>query len=503
MTPHAIRYGIAIAAVLSACDIASTPQAPTSDGGAPFIERSTAASCTLRSVGNAANYAPPWSCGTRVQVVITSVGGSYSQTMSDAVDAARNAWSTVFVTGYNLPQLVTSPSSTQLIVKFDLSLAGHYWCGATALGQVPRVMTIAQSDGNTCSVIDDPSSPPRMVTDLTSVLKHEFSHAVGFIKHLSTSATSGCTAALPTAPAALNSSICDYERQVVWYMYGLRNTDPAIDQPMIHGSVSLNPASARLNSGASQQFAAGVDPAGTPLSWTIQDPIASFTTQSNTGATVQAGQTAGQTSIIAQEAEAPTLVWPSATGTAALTVSNVATVAVTPSPATICTVGTVVLTATARDAAGNIIQTGTANWSSGNLNAATVTVSPTDNRKATVTPVAAGQVTITANVEGINGTGTVTINNCPPLPTPTNCTIQYIPQPNYLKVAWTNADPSASTEVDINANGVWIGPSTQAPGITQYIYVLGTTRGLFYAHVRHVKTGYPSSAYCTTGSTSK
>lgn len=84
---------------------------------------------------------------------------------------------------------------------------------------------------------------------------------------------------------------------------------------------------------------------------------------------------------------------------------------------------------------------------------------------------------------------------------PTNCTLQKIPPPSgYLKVAWTNAGQNASTEVSIWHNGVWNVVSTEAPGISQYFYILGGQTGQFFARVRHVKTGWLPSSYCTTGS---
>ena len=87
-----------------------------------------------------------------------------------------------------------------------------------------------------------------------------------------------------------------------------------------------------------------------------------------------------------------------------------------------------------------------------------------------------------------------------PLPPPTNCTLQKIPPPsNYLQVSWTNGDATASTEVSIWHNGAWNVVSTQSPGATQYVYILGGQTGLFQARVRHLKSGSTPSNYCTTG----
>jgi len=84
------------------------------------------------------------------------------------------------------------------------------------------------------------------------------------------------------------------------------------------------------------------------------------------------------------------------------------------------------------------------------------------------------------------------------LPAPTSCTLDYIPTPHYLKVAWVNAEASASTQVEImnSQNGTWQVVGTASPGVTQFFYVVGP--GLYYARVKHVKSGSTSSDYCNT-----
>jgi hypothetical protein len=106
-----------------------------------------------------------------------------------------------------------------------------------------------------------------------------------------------------------------------------------------------------------------------------------------------------------------------------------------------------------------------------------------------------------SQVSGRKSQGDGTLVALSQLPPPTNCTLQKIPPPSgYLKVAWTNGDASASTEVSIWHNGVWNVVSTESPGISQYFYILGGQTGQFFARVRHVKAGFDPSNYCTTGS---
>lgn len=84
---------------------------------------------------------------------------------------------------------------------------------------------------------------------------------------------------------------------------------------------------------------------------------------------------------------------------------------------------------------------------------------------------------------------------------PTNCTLQYIPPPHYLQVKWTNSGQSGvSTEVWIlQSGGSWQLVGTASPGATQWTYYIGTQTGIFYAQVRHVKSGSNPSSYCATG----
>ena len=97
-------------------------------------------------------------------------------------------------------------------------------------------------------------------------------------------------------------------------------------------------------------------------------------------------------------------------GTATVTVSSVpvATVTVAPATSNIAVNGTVQLTATLRDAAGNILTGRTVTWTSSH----TTTRARVD-ANGLVTGVGAGTATITASSEGRSGTATVTVAAAP------------------------------------------------------------------------------------------
>ena len=91
--------------------------------------------------------------------------------------------------------------------------------------------------------------------------------------------------------------------------------------------------------------------------------------------------------------------------TVTVTQAAVATVTVTPTPLSMSVGQTTQLTATLKDAAGNVLNGRTVTWSSSNPGVATVSA------PGMVTAVAAGTTTITATSEGKSGTAAVTISN--------------------------------------------------------------------------------------------
>ncbi|MBM3842946.1 MAG: hypothetical protein FJ397_06730 [Verrucomicrobia bacterium] len=92
-------------------------------------------------------------------------------------------------------------------------------------------------------------------------------------------------------------------------------------------------------------------------------------------------------------------------GTAAITVPvPVATVTIAPTSATVTVGGTQQLTATTRDASGNVLTGRTVTWTSSNTGVATVSTT------GLVTAVAAGSATISATSEGRSGTAAITVH---------------------------------------------------------------------------------------------
>jgi uncharacterized protein YjdB len=177
-------------------------------------------------------------------------------------------------------------------------------------------------------------------------------------------------------------------------------------------TVQVVPLSASVNIGGTAQFAATLlDGTGQTLSatgrtvaWSSSDATKA-TVNASTG--VATGVALGSATITAA-ASSPGQS-PAVTATASLTVSSVpvATVTVSPSPATVH-VGSAyqrTFTAVTRDALNNILAGRAVVWTSGNQ-----TVAQVDPSTGVVTGVATGSATITATSEGKSGTSTVTVD---------------------------------------------------------------------------------------------
>ena len=169
--------------------------------------------------------------------------------------------------------------------------------------------------------------------------------------------------------------------------------------PVPVASVAVAPASATIVVGATQQLTATpLDSAGNPLTgrtvtWTSSDP----TVAPVSGSGLVTGVAVGSVTITATSE--------GKSGTASITVNPppVATVTVSPASASIRVGSTVQLTATLKDANGNVLTGRTVTWTSSNTKAATV------NASGLVTALATGSATITATSEGKSGTSIIKV----------------------------------------------------------------------------------------------
>src|SRR5256712_814695 len=235
-------------------------------------------------------------------------------------------------------------------------------------------------------------------------------------------------------------------------------------------SVVVSPASATVSMGSTQQLsatpkdAAGNVLAGRAVAWASSNPA--LATISASG--LVTGVAAGAVTITATSE--------GQSGTASVTVANVpvATVTVTPTAPNMYVGGTVQLTATLKDASGNLLSGRTVTWTTSSSAVATVSAS------GLVTGVAVGAATITATSEGQSGTAAVTVASVPVAsvavsPAAANIylggTQQLSATPkdaagNVLAgraVAWASSNPALAT---ISASGLVTGVAAGAVTIT-------------------------------------
>ncbi|HEV2750218.1 MAG TPA: Ig-like domain-containing protein [Gemmatimonadales bacterium] len=168
-------------------------------------------------------------------------------------------------------------------------------------------------------------------------------------------------------------------------------------------SVTVSPSSANIAiTGTVQLTATPKDANGNPLSGRAISWASSNTNVAtvNTSGLVT-GVTAGSVTITATSE--------GQSGTATITVAGapVASVTVTPASASVQAGQTVQLTATLKDANGNILTGRTVTWSSNTTTVATVSSS------GLVTTTVAGSATITATSEGQSGTSAITVTAVP------------------------------------------------------------------------------------------
>src|SRR3989441_622327 len=164
-------------------------------------------------------------------------------------------------------------------------------------------------------------------------------------------------------------------------------------------SVTVTPGTASLTVGQTVQLTATPrDANGNPLT----GRAISWSSSNNNIATVNGsglvtGVTAGSVTITATSE--------GQSGTASITVAGapVASVTVTPPSASVPAGQTVQLTATLKDANGNVLTGRTVTWASNNTTVATV------NSNGLVTTKVAGSATITATSEGQSGTSAITV----------------------------------------------------------------------------------------------
>ena len=193
-------------------------------------------------------------------------------------------------------------------------------------------------------------------------------------------------------------------------------------------TVTVSPASAAILVGGKVQLAAAArDSAanvltGRVVTWASSAPAVA--TMSASG--LVTGAAAGTATLTA------TSEGQSGTAAVTVTVAPVATVTVSPASASVAAGQTVQLTATPKDANGNLLTGRVVTWATSNAAVATVSAS------GLVAGALAGAATITATSEGPSGSAAITVTTLPP---PSGCTTAC----RYVAVTGNDANAGTST----------------------------------------------------------
>ncbi len=271
-------------------------------------------------------------------------------------------------------------------------------------------------------------------------------------------------------------------------------------------SVSITPPTASLTTGSTVQLTAtALDAAGNVLTgravtWTSGTPAVATVNSAGLVTGVAPG-----TAVITADVGGVT-----ATATMTVTLVPVASVTVTPGGATVTAGATVQLTATPRDAAGNVLSGRTTAWK-----AATTTVA-TVNANGLVSAVSAGTSVITATIDGISANVTITVTNAPVIsasvsPTSSNIVVGGTVQLTVTArdgsgnvvtgrpTVWTSGNPAVAT---IDVNGLVTAVAAGSTSLTVAVEGVRATANLTVTEVPIASIALnPATATVTAGAT--
>ena len=255
-------------------------------------------------------------------------------------------------------------------------------------------------------------------------------------------------------------------------------------------TVTVTPASSTLAAGATTQLTATLrDANGNTLTGRA-------VTWSSSNASVATVDGNGKVTAVAPGTAIITATSEGKSGTAQVTVTAppptpVGSVIVTPSTASVQVGTSTTLTATVRDASGNVLQGRSVTWSSSNTAVASVSSS------GVVTGVAAGTATITATSEGKSGTATITVTPALSIRvTPTSAEVQ-AGQTVQLQATVTGTD-AAITWTSSDTNIATVSGTGLVTGVRQGSATITATVGTASATATITVTPAPAPAQAPT-----
>lgn len=359
-----MRRAMAVLVIVAAAAAACSPERTIrpgdgSEGPPPVFSYPSPGTCS--SVGNAQGTAgshhwAKWVDGSSVQHNVFPCGANVVVQNEGGVAQLSNAigiWNVV-LQEHGLPTLALSggPSDPRIIVR--MVGEGDFACGVTKLhlNAAPvisdTIFIYRSTLPNNC--YDGPNSRTVVYSngnELKKLIAHEIGHAIGFLGHFilgdeydGEEHVKYCVNVVPPNLAVpLNGTVCQHEKSIIYYGYGLQGEDPSLAKHFVMGLV-VSPLTVGLDLNASaaasveemqvrtqEGFDVATPGAGDLITWSLDiSPPSSWTLDATTGTpnTVRSTSVVGSGTAVADLTSSTTynIGWPFIRGSISLSING-------------------------------------------------------------------------------------------------------------------------------------------------------------------------------------
>jgi hypothetical protein len=196
------------------------------------------------TVGGGPSTVNQYACGATIHVSVSN----QSAVTATRLAAAEAIWNNgLSATTYGLPVFGASGAGTYQLTITETG-TGNFVCGQTSTG-ANRTITIAHFTSSTgCSDMGLVSVSTSNDGQVEALVAHELGHAFGFSKHLGSSSDTIVHSCVMVVQTTMNGTVCEHERQIVYFEYKLQGNDPNVAKVFMYGidvdpSLALNVSS--------------------------------------------------------------------------------------------------------------------------------------------------------------------------------------------------------------------------------------------------------------------
>lgn len=380
---------------------------------------------------------------------------------------------------------------------------------ATVTAQVDGAKGIASvvvSDAPVSSVQVSPGSQQLSVGGTAQLSATALDASGGVLTGRPVTWSSSDAAVASVSSSGLVSALAPGTAQLTATIGGVSGSATVTVAAVAVASVAVTPGSASVVTGGTVQLTASAKDAagnvltGRAVTWTSGTPAVATIDANGLVTAVSPG-----TSVMTASIGGVT-----ATATITVTAVAVASVTVTPNGGSVTAGATMQLTATPRDAGGNVLTGRTTAWKSATTAVATV------NANGVVSGVSAGTSVITATIDGISANVTVTVSNAPVISASVSPASSSVVVGGTVQLAvtardgsgaivtgrptvWTTGNPSVAT---VDANGLATGVAAGSTSLTVSVEGVRATANVTVTEIPIASiTLNPTTASVTAGAT--